>query len=113
MLWVFGALTLVAVLAILVALLLKVRKIDDQLTTNTGASLRDAVNRIDAAAERIEGGAMSDRRLARGVAADLAVAQSAVEGVASDLSESHDRADAADGPHGAAADAASQRGREE
>lgn len=45
---------------------------------------------------------------ARLVAVDLAVAQTAVDGVASDLADSHDRADEVDGPDGAAADAASR-----
>lgn len=42
------------------------------------------------------------------VARNLAVAQVAVEGVASDLDAAHRRADETIGPHGAAADAASQ-----
>lgn len=42
------------------------------------------------------------------VATNLAAAQTAVEGVASDLVDSHRRADETIGPHGAAADAASQ-----
>lgn len=44
------------------------------------------------------------------VAANLATAQRAVDGVAVDLADSHVRADTAEGPHGAAGDAAARSG---
>lgn len=55
------------------------------------AGVAAGIDRIEAAQEQ--------------VAADLVVAQSAVDGVATDLEDAHRRADATDGPAGEAADA--------
>lgn len=63
--------------------------------------LRTELMKVQASAARLE-------EAARVVAANLVLAQTAVDGVASDLADSHERADATEGPHGAAADAASQ-----
>jgi methyl-accepting chemotaxis protein len=111
-----------------------------QFRTDSGSSLRDVVNRLDRAAENSRAAAEdmkinvhvlksladqsqvelqsllrfaeSNKAQAQQVATDLAIAQSAVEGVAADLADAHERADAADHTsHGAAADAASKSDR--
>lgn len=101
-----------------------------QLKTDSGSTVRDAVDRLEelanelaaavaangATADRLESlvstlGAKADAAAdaARVIAENLAVAKERVEGVASDLADSHLRADAvANGEPGEAADAASQ-----
>lgn len=114
-----------------------INEIAQQFRTDSGTTLRDVVNRLEKAVNDLQiSGAASDKLTAEDrkllakmsvildlidtksdvlaldredVAARLAVAQSAVEGVAEDLAASHRRADAADdGDAGAAADAASR-----
>jgi hypothetical protein len=120
------------------------KQIVAQFRTDSGSSLRDVVNRLDAASvENVRSNellriaattakemadrdrsqidrlvllldrltitqASADERTA-GVAANLVIAQTAVDDVAKDLAESHRRADEVAGQPGEAADAAAQR----
>ncbi len=109
-----------------------------ELTPDSGLSLRDAVNRVEAAtqeqykaAEFLKDGVRSDRHKAEldreqlqrllvemfrltikveDALKSLALIQVAADGVADDLAQAHQRADnVTDGDHGAAADAASRQ----
>lgn len=79
--------------------------ISAQFGTDLESSMRNLMDRLERALERMEAGDLV-------VAEGLEVAQQAVDGVASDLLASHDRADAVHGSAdpGSAADAASQSG---
>ncbi len=92
--WVLGAIATVAVLVTLGAVLRVLKRIDDEFSANTGHTFRDAIDRLEAIAERIEAGASTDR--------------AAVAGVAQDLADQHERADAIEGLPGEASDAASR-----
>ncbi len=111
-------------IGILVVLVRTVMRVLDyivaQFKTDSGTSLRDAVNRLEASSERLEQAAdviaanlVVSKGLVEGVADELVVAKIAIAGVASDLEHAHKRADATNGPHGAAADAAVQTDPEE
>lgn len=92
-------------------------QVEQQFRTDSGGSLRDIVDaittlltRLEAAIHRVEVGAVGDREAVALVAADLEVAQAAVEGVAEQLTASQHRADnvPVEEPPGAAADAGSR-----
>lgn len=70
--------------------------------------LTDKVHEVMATLIAVQTAAGVDRDTVRAVAANLATAQVAVDGVAEDLAASHRRADATDGPHGQAADEAAR-----
>jgi len=112
-------------------------EIASEFRTDSGSTLRDAVNKLNDTVDALQLGAHALERLASldrqevarlavmlgqilqgveasseadaGVAADLAEAKRGVEHVASDLAESHRRADEVTGKPGEAADAAAQR----
>lgn len=84
-----------------VAELLLLHKLEEEFRSDSGHSLRDLADRLETANIAAVVAAVS-------VADNLAVAQTAVEGVATDLAASHGRADAAEGAPGEASDAASR-----
>jgi len=89
--WILGAFVTAGVAACLGVTLVVLHKIELEFHTDHGTSMKDALNRLEDAIERIERSAAGDRLLA--------------QGVATDLDAGHERANAASGDPGAAADA--------
>lgn len=119
MILVAAVLALVATVALVVLIVWAVRLFRANIETSRimAASDReqsklvlDLFGRLQAGLEKLDATALRIEEAARVVAADLVVAQSAVDGVASDLADGHTRADETTGPPGAAADAAMQSG---
>lgn len=87
-----------------------------QFKTDSGTSLRDAVERLERSAERSEAAAkviaenlVISKGIVEGVAEDLVIAKVAVAGVAANLADSQVRADEViEGQPGEAADAGAQ-----
>lgn len=85
------------------------RELLAEFRPNSGSTMRDALDRIEKAAVRLERHAATAAATGASTSAGIDRIEAAAASVAADLTEAHGRADATTGePAGAAADAASK-----